>query len=198
MAVNELKVKLTFTNELLGTWSSDPEIAKKFIASKAPDAKSLEEEVANLGVDAVVEQGKTVFPRNSEGVPILYGYQILGFFKAAARALARDKSTKTAGLKAYIKIIDGNIRIKEREIPIIFDGEIGSCQRPLRAQTPQGERVAIANSETIPEGASAEFTIKMLGDWEKYVKEWLSYGEWSGIGQWRNSGKGQFTWEIIA
>lgn len=32
---------------------------------------------------------------------------------------------------------------------------------------------------------------------EKYVREWLDYGVFSGIGQWRNSGKGRFTYEIL-
>ena len=42
-----MKVKLTFTEELLGTASADPEIHAEFIASKGPDAKTLAEEVAD-------------------------------------------------------------------------------------------------------------------------------------------------------
>jgi hypothetical protein len=83
-------------------------------------------------------------------------------------------------------------------IPIEFEGEIGNCQRPLRGQTAQGERIALANSETIPAGATATFTVHCMNDDdEELVKEWLAYGEWHGLGQWRNSGKGAFTYEII-
>ena len=36
--MKEVKVKLTFTEEILGTAPSDPEIYKKYIASKSEDA----------------------------------------------------------------------------------------------------------------------------------------------------------------
>ena len=69
--MKEMKVKVTFFEELLGTASNDPEIHKEFIASKAPDAPSREEEVEALGVDEVVEKAKTVFPRDKDGTPIM-------------------------------------------------------------------------------------------------------------------------------
>lgn len=101
-------------------------------------------------------------------------------------------------IKAYKKEIDGLIFIKERKIPIIFDGEVGNCQRPLRGQTAQGERIALANSETVPAGATVEFTIQCMCDSHmNAVIEWLDYGKFRGIGQWRNSGKGKFEWEEI-
>ena len=75
---------------------------------------------------------------------------------------------------------------------------MGICQRPLRAQTMQGERVALASSETVPAGSSMTFEIKMLTDGhEKAVKEALDYGRFRGFGQWRNSGKGIFHYEIL-
>lgn len=83
---------------------------------------------------------------------------------------------------------------------IEFEGveEVKECQRPLRAQTPQGERVSLAISEEIPSGASIKFRIECLSDdHENAVREWLDYGKYSGIGQWRNSGKGRFVWEEI-
>ena len=89
--------------------------------------------------------------------------------------------------------------VEPRNIPILFDGEMGECCRPLRAQTMQGERVSLALSEQIPAGATCEFTVILLcDDHEKAVREWLDYGRFSGIGQWRNSGKGRFRWEEIA
>jgi hypothetical protein len=76
------------------------------------------------------------------------------------------------------------------------DVELGDCQRPLRASGPQGERVALAHSETVPPGSSIDFEIELL-DESKWpvVKEWLDYGKLRGIGQWRNSGKGRFTYK---
>lgn len=196
--MKEIKVKLTFLEEVLGTASADKEIHDKFIAANAPDAPSRKEEIEALGVEEVIEKSMTVFPRNTEGKPIFWDYQIKGFFKDACGMLRKIPNSASSKIKAYKKEIDGLIFVKEREIPIIFDGEIGSCQRPLRAQTAQGERVALANSETVPAGSTIEFTIQLMCDThEKAVREWLDYGVFRGIGQWRNSGKGKFEWSEV-
>lgn len=196
--MKEIKVKLTFLEEVLGTASADKEIHDTFIASKAPDAPSREEEIEALSVEEVIEKSMTVFPRNADGKPIFWDYQIKGFFKDACGMLRKVPNSASSKIKAYKKEIDGLIFVKEREIPIIFDGEIGSCQRPLRAQTAQGERVALANSETVPAGSTIEFTIQLMCDThEKAVREWLDYGVFRGIGQWRNSGKGKFEWSEV-
>lgn len=55
-----MKVKITFLEPVLGTWPSNENIARDFIASKAPDASTIEDEIAALGADAVAEKGKTV------------------------------------------------------------------------------------------------------------------------------------------
>jgi len=212
MAANNAKIKarLTFIDELLGTAPSNEDVYREYIASKAPDAASVADEVAAVGVDGVVEQGMTIFPRGDDGAPALWDYQIKGFFKDACSMLARvggkdenGKKVKAANesgkLTAFKKIIDGLIFVSPRQIPIRFDGGIGRCQRPLRAQTAQGERTALAISETIPSGASIEIEVVCLSESHTAaVREWLDYGELRGLGQWRNSGKGRFTWEEIA
>lgn len=139
-----MKVKLTFIEPVLGTWPSDKEIAATYIASKSPNAVTIEEEVAAVGVEDVLEKGMTVFPRNEDG-PVFYDYQIKGFFKDACGMLARVKGTQSSKIKAYKKVIDGLIFPEPRMIPIDVAGEVGNCQRPLRAQTAQGERVSLAN-----------------------------------------------------
>lgn len=196
--MKEMKIKVTFTEELLGTASADPEIHREFIASKAPDAPSLEEEVAAIGVDGAVEKSMTVFPRDEDGRPIVYDYQWKGFFKDSCGMLKRVPNTLSSKIKAYKKEIDGLVFPKPRKIVLSFDGEMGNCQRPLRAATAQGERIALANSETVPAGATCEFSILLLKeDMEKTVEEWLDYGALHGFGQWRNSGKGRFEWERV-
>lgn len=198
MQTNVLKVRLTFTEELLGTSSNNPDIHTEYIASKAPSDECRDEEVAAVSVNEIIEKSMTVFPRSADGKPILFDYQVKGFFKDACGMLRRISSTKSSKVKAFKKEIDGLIFVKPRQIPFDFDGEVGECQRPLRASTPQGERVALAHSETIPAGASIEIEIHyMLDSHLPLIKEWLDYGELRGIGQWRNSGKGTFTWEEI-
>lgn len=196
--MKEMKVRLTLLEEILGTAPNDKDIYGSFIGSNAPDAPSREEEIEAIGVDAVVEKGMTVFPRDKDGNPIMWDYQIRGFFKDACGMMRRVPKSKSSMMKAYKKIIDGLIFINERQIPFQFNGEIGDCQRPLRAQTAQGERVSLAKSETIPAGSTLEFTIQCLVDTDMVtVHEWLDYGQLRGLGQWRNSGKGRFKWEEI-
>jgi hypothetical protein len=54
MEKHEMKVKIKFLEEVLGTASANPDIHREYIASKAPDAESIEEEVAAIGVDAAL------------------------------------------------------------------------------------------------------------------------------------------------
>lgn len=193
------KVRLTFTDEILGTSSGNPELHREFIASKAPDAQKMEEEVAALGVDAVEEKSMTVFPRLADGTPFLYDYQIRGFFKEICGAMKAISGTKSSKIKAHKKKIDNTIFVEPREIPLDLHGmKMTDCQRPLRASTAQGERIALANSEVCPEGTSCEFEVLCMVDEDAaMLLEWLEYGKYKGIGQWRNSGKGRFTFEVI-
>lgn len=200
------KVRLTFLDEVLGTASANPEIHSEYIASKAPDAPSRKEEIEAIGVDEYEEKAMTVFPRKSDdpNAPIFWNYQIRGFFKEACSMLQKAKnkyaSPASLGIRAYKKIIDGNIFVAPREIQIDMNGlRIDSRQRPLRAQTAQGERVALANSEAVPASTSIEFSICDIsgGAFADAIHEWLDYGISHGIGQWRNSGKGAFDWEEL-
>lgn len=203
----KLRVRLTITEEALGTSSANKELHRDYIASKAPDAKSTEEEVAALGVQAVDEKGRTVFPRMTVGddtdVPFLYDYQLKGFFKDAAKMMKKVRGSESAKVRAYKQAIDGLLFIDQRRIPWMTEDDtpahVGpTCERPLRASTPMGERVALASSETVPAGSHLEFGIILMDKTLlPMVKECLSYGQLRGLCQWRNSGKGTFTWKPV-
>lgn len=205
MNMKKRTYRITLTEEALGMSPASPEIHERFIASKAPDAATREEEVAAQGVEEVVEKSVTAFPKEN-GVPFLWDYQLKGLFKDCCGMLTRAKGTKSSGLKAYRKIIDGLIFVGPRRILFkIPEGEkLGKCQRPLRASTAQGDVVALAHSETVPAGTTLEFEVswfplkadgaKDLGD---VIDDWLEYGALRGLGQWRNSGKGRYTFEKI-
>lgn len=201
MASKILRVYVSYTEGLLGTASADKELHDTYIASKAPDAPTRAEEVAALGVDEVVEKGMTVFPRDEDGNPFLWDYQWKGFFKDACGMLWRVPGTKSKSLKAYKKVIDGLIFPRPRRIPLILPSgaEVGELQRPLRAQTAQGERVAIAHSEMCPAGTTQSFELELLDpSLEAVVREWMDYGALRGVGQWRNSGMGRFEYTMDA
>lgn len=209
--MKELKVRVTMLDEILGSQPASEEIHREYIASKAPDATTLEEEVAAIGVDAEEEKKRTIFYRYN-GKPALKDYQIRGFFKSAASFFGKmsEKEVqqlcghKLPKLKAFKKTVDGLVFIYSMDggkfLPLNAPtgAEITSCQRPLRGQTPMGETISLANSEALPAGTTLEFKVRVLTDnLMEYIEGWLSYGRYNGLCQWRNSGKGSFKWEKI-
>jgi hypothetical protein len=203
-----IKIRVRYIEELLGTASADPNIHRRFIASKGPNAETIEEEVAALGADAVSDRAMTVFPRMEDGTPFIWDYQWKGYFKESCKMLKNADATifdstgkkqdnQSKKIKAYRRDIDGLVFVQPRKIALWLpmDSDVSDCQRPLRASTPQGERVSLADSETVPEGTQQEFTVTILrDDLLKPVLEWLDYGRLHGTGQWRNSGKGRFVY----
>ena len=204
--MKEFKVRITFTDPILGSKPADPELHSRFVASKAPNHKSMREEIESIGVDAVEERDMTVFSRMDDGTPCLWDYQVRGCIKEGIRALYQVQGSKISKDKSNWfsrKKVDNYIFVEPRQIPLWIPVELDlsdtDCQRPLRASTPQGERVALAHSEEAPEGTYIECRIICFNDKDvDYVKEVLDYGRYKGMGQWRTSGKGRFTWEEIS
>jgi hypothetical protein len=192
-----MKIKLTLTEEMLGTKASNPDVFADFIASKHPSGTPQRDELDNA--EHREEAGTTVFHRENGQVGI-YDYQIKGFFKDACGAMNRFDKEARGGLEklaAYKSKIDGCIFVSPRFIPItiVEGGKVGVCERPLRADTAQGPRVSLCRSETIPPGSTIEFEVQVLSkDLLAYVQAWFGYGKLRGLGQWRNSGKGRFNW----
>lgn len=213
-----IKVEIELMEEMLGM-SASPDIHEKYIASRAPDAAKTAEEVEALGVETVLENKRTIFPKEN-GIPFLWDYQIKGMFKDSCGMLRRVSGSLSSQMPSYKKIIDGQIFVSPRKIFLqLPTGQktgtpelLGNCQRPLRAETPQGPRIALADSETVPAGTTFRFEITLLQLLKKesktkkssaaielsdYVMEWLDYGMLRGMGQWRNSGKGRFKYMFV-
>lgn len=109
----EMRVRITFTEEGLGTQPNNQEIYSEFIASKSPDATTVEDEILAIGKEEFEEKQMTVFPRNDNNVPFIYDYQWKGFLKEAGRMMNRIPSSETKKtLKAFLQVINGNIFIK--------------------------------------------------------------------------------------
>ena len=186
-------VRLTFTSELLGTISKDKDVYTKFIQQKAP---------GNNGSDELdtIEDISTVGTgfHMLEGNPLIYDYVIKGFFKDACSMLRRANDTASSKVASFKKVIDGLVFPMPRRILIDTHGsDLGNLERPLRAQTAKGERVALAKSDTCPVGSTLDFELRVLGGvTEKLLKEWLDYGSLRGLGQWRNAGYGTFDYTL--
>lgn len=195
--MDKYEIVLTLTEPVLGTVPKDPDIYAGYIATKAAlTDKELAEELAT--VEKVEEKGWTGF-HSLNGQPILYDYVIKGFFKEACGALRRVGDTKSHKIRAYKKIIDGLVFVEPRRIPLVLpEGEeMGVLERPLRAQTAQGERVTLARSDTCPPGTTLTFTVSVMGGVSKVLlREWLDYGAFRGLGQWRNASWGRFSYQL--
>lgn len=196
--MKEIKVKVTFTEDILGTMPNNPDIYRDYISTKGPDPTTIDDEIEAIGREEVVKKEMTIFPKTEDGIPFIYDYQIRGFFKDTCGALRRASGSESSKIKAYKKEINGLVFINERTIPINNFNTIGECQRPLRGQVGPQEIVSLASSECIKAGANIIFTIRILSDsLYNAVIEWLNYGRYRGLLQWRNSGKGRFTYEIL-
>ena len=195
-------VKIYFTEGVLATRPNDEKIMTRFIADKAPNAKTRDEEIAAKGPEEIVERETTIYPRTKMGKPHFWDYQWKGYFKEKASFIRKNTTDDTgkkkplsAGVKAFKKEIDGNTFVYPRKIVINTDESIYINQRPLRAGTPQGEIVALNSSEEIKARATCEFQVEcMIDNYTDLVREWLDYGIRHGTGQWRNSGEGRFLW----
>lgn len=150
-------------------------------------------------------------------LPYMSEHQWKGGFKEYFAMMAKTKGEKgpklkASTIKAYKKIVDGNWFVFPRKIPLMipdtyineygeevssFDsnGNLLKFERPLRANTPQGERVSLTVSEMVPPGTEFWFTVVLLNpDHEEILYEALDYKTEQGMLQWRNGGMGRLAW----
>lgn len=200
------KCTITFEEPILGTAPTNQQVYTDFIVQKAIDAgvNGIEDEwdtaPVKEDIDRMTGQGMTAFHRDEKGRNILLNYHIRGFFKEACSHRRRSSDTLSSKVTAHKKKIDGQVFVWPRRIPIKLSGPTAILERPLRADTPQGPRVALTSSAMIPAGSSLEFEIEVLSDKEvpeKLLREWLDYGRYIGLGQWRSSAiYGTFTYTL--
>ncbi len=202
------KARLVLSEPMLGTVPKSASIYKDHVQNQAIEqarkngieltSEQLQQEVDSVTAMEIEEKGWTGF-HEVEGQQILYDYVIKGFLKEACSILRRISKSRSSKLAAYRKVVDGMVFIAPRQINILLpEGEdLGILERPLRAQTAQGERVALARSDTCPVGTLIEFEVRVLGVVSKVLLEdWFGYGQFKGLGQWRNGGYGRFTYEL--
>ncbi len=193
--------QLTFTEPVLGTAPMNKQIYTDYILQASVKAHNngyndTGDEVATVPDG---DKGVTGFHRLEDGTPMIYDYVLKGFAKDACAMMARQGGSLSKQIRAYKKVIDGLFFVFPRRIPICNYGQIGTLERPLRAMTAQGERVALAKSEMIQAGAVLNFTIEVLDDatvTSELIEEWFDYGRYRGLGQWRNGSYGRFEYEM--
>lgn len=210
--INGIKAtyELTLIEMMLGSKPSNEEVFSDYIAANKQDGVDPEELEAAKAAQERVKESMTVFHRMDDNVtPMIWDYQIRGMAKESCGALRRVDGSLSSKLASYKTVIDTLIFVAPRKIPLILPegGKVGVLERPLRAETMQGPRVALAKSETVPVGTKFTFTVNFLaakvGKADKVVnlkevfEEWLDYGELHGAGQWRSGSFGRYTWKEI-
>lgn len=214
MAGGILEVRLTFDQCVLGSLPDQKTILEQFICKNIPEGDDKKDKLDKLEeeLDAIRddENRMTVFPRDKEGNPCLYDYQIKGAIKNAFGVFTETQDIKL-GSKAKIskwthkRFADSFVKIYPRFvklnipkdvdcpdlIPTDADNQMHRCARPIRKESFKGGQVALVCSEAVPEGTTCEFKIEYLhpGLREVLIGA-LNYFRFMGIGQWRSSGKG--------
>ena len=207
MNITERTYRLTGISPLLGSQPADKEIRKNYIASKHPNADAENELLPeeNLG-------GVTVFLRD-EGSVCLMAYVINGYLKEAIAAMGIENGVKMPASKVDKYVFNLNVCGQNHSglevLKLIRDGEPISApdrtlERPLRAMTMQGPRIALSSSELVDLPWQIDVKITLLENaatkqskaltWD-VIEDALKYGRLRGIGQWRNGGYGRFTFE---
>jgi hypothetical protein len=190
------QLKVVFEQPILGSQPSR-DVASVYLAQR--NGFSLPEDEIETLPDAL-DKGTTVFHKDGQGRPVLWDYQLKGMLKAAAQVLnGKD------GVRALKSKVNNLVFISPRVLTL-QPPETGQdirelmdyLERPLRAETAQGPRVALARSEMLPEGVwfRCGLTIYPGDVSEAVLTDLLDYGFYSGLGQWRNGGWGRFRYEL--
>ncbi len=203
METTQYAIRITMLQEMLGSVPLDAEIYSTYIASKAPVAAQVNgnaaAEVDTIEAhEALDMKGRTGFHRNQRGEPMILDYVVKGFLKEAWQNMRLVPGSESAKLKAGKSRIDGLVFVEPRYIVLhLPTGGVESInERPLRAETPRGPRVALAASEQLPIGTWFDVRLTVLAPHiitETLLKELFAYGQYSGMGQWRSGGMGKFS-----
>jgi hypothetical protein len=188
-------IKITFVTPVLGSQPT-VDVASEFIAKKFEDnGGQLPADEAETLPESM-ERGTTVFHKDPNGNPLFFDYQVKGFIKEAARIF-----NGLHNVKALRSKVDNMVFVEPRQISIhIPEGAtITFLERPLRAETAQGPRIALARSEQLPAGTWFECDVQIYDGpiTDEILRDLLTYGADKGLGQWRNGGWGRFTFEIL-
>jgi hypothetical protein len=194
MEIKQYHLKITFITPVLGA-QPQRDIAKDHLGKRFEEGGGQlpDDELATL--DEELERGTTAFHKLPDGQPIFYDYQLKGFIKEAGRIFNGLRGVK--GLKSKL---NNFLFVTPRQIPLVMpDGAvIEYLERPLRAETMRGPRVAIARSEMLPAGTWFECRLEVYDGpiTKDIIVDLLSYGTRQGLGQWRNGGWGKFEFEL--
>jgi hypothetical protein len=188
-----MKIKITLTEDMLGTVPKDKAIYTTYIGGlKPPGTPSLENELEDV-VEAE-EKGWTGFHRDGNGLFVL-DYYIKGFLKHSANV-----QKETLGIKALRSKITDFVFVFPRKVYLGKKEPDGVFERPRQGMTPQGPKTSLARSDYVAAGTKFAFELRFFPPHKeitrKVIESILEYGAYMGFGQFRNGSFGRFTFEI--
>jgi hypothetical protein len=187
-------LELVFKTELLGS-CPQKQIVEEFLQSKR-EFELEADEVKALEYGEQLEKATTFFYRHPEetDVLVLKDHQVKGFLKKVGQTF-NGKAGMPAALRNKIMT---TVFVCPRWIPILDAGTPDFLERPLRAETVQGPRTALARSEMLLPGCRVhcELHVKPGAISEKVLRALLEEGQYWGIGQWHNGGYGLFDYTL--
>lgn len=196
MKIDTYKLEIVFMTPILGSQPTK-DVLTEYISKKTGFSNADEMET----LPDTLDKGTTVFHKDDDDRPLLWNYQVKGFLKAAAQTL---NGRVVGGVKNLRSKVDANVFVSPRRIEIRGPNGadvrdlIDYLERPLRAQTAQGDRVALARSEMLPESCTVQCGLEVIAGeiTQDVLEDLLDYGALKGIGQWRNGGFGSFRYTL--
>lgn len=222
MRITKIKSTLTMLEPMLGTMSGNPDVHAEYIASRVSrdrgDDQTVEEQAGReaeevdvaketagaLSVEDAIIKEMRLFPKDKDGL-FLFDYQIRGMYKENIKNLIETREITTLSIYRTAYVVDSYVHVFPRRIRLLQpDGSPwmeapDKLTRPLRAQTPRGERVALATSQMLPAGTIVKFETHVLNTGrgvaalkpEDIIKA-LEFGKYKGLSQWRGGGYGRY------
>jgi len=191
-------IDITFITPVLGGQPSET-ITTDYVVGKS-GLEVPDDELETI--PDTLDKRTTGFHRDDNDNVLLYNYVLKGFMKAAAFALnGRDGMPK-----AFRSKIGKYVFVYPRVSAFTHPGTKGVWnlidihERPVRTQTPYGEKVALARSEMLPESTGIRFSVCVVADGvsEDQLRAIFDYGFHHGIGPRRGDGFGSFRYELKA
>jgi len=188
MNYEDFNITIEFLEPMLGTVPKNPDVYAKFIADKTKNLEDAKEEIKTVQSEEAT--GWTGFHSDDNGI-FIYNYMIKGFVKASIETLTANKTIKK--IPAYKKWVDRMVHVRPRCVYFNLSEPDGYIERPIRVNTPKGERVSVVRSDTVNPGRQISFTVRLLTSDKNITKETIEAvfcegGEYGGLGQWRGSG----------
>lgn len=194
----EYRVKLQFTNELMGGTPKNPELIRDWLEAKgAPDIEANAQEI-EASIEASEQRSWCGFQSQDGQGLCMRGYHVKAHIKDCANIL-KDM----LGIKALRSKVADRCYVMEDYIPLAAKEPSGFFEHPVRVMTAQGPRSALKRTDYVNKPLIT-FRLRMLaveiipktpnGDLLDTIFE---YGGIHGMGSDRGMGFGRYKVEEI-